>query len=207
MILTCLLLFEVYSAKTNLNRRQESVLQATGVTTDLLGNRLSDVKVIIKSKQGEVKTITKSDNFGKFEIKGLPTGIYEISATYSGFLIKKSQIALSNDRVVCVYLSLINGDLTQMPSKAIYRQVRSVTDKPLAYASVSVNGADDNDVKSTVFTDEEGKFRIDMPHPGQYVVYAALPSYTTSAKIIVAQGAAVEVNYRCDFILEGPSEF
>src|SRR5690606_14668981 len=79
----------------------------TGTVTDIRMAPLPDVTIYIPS----LSRGTTSDKLGRFAIKGLPAGTYELTATSVGYTPQHLSVTVSNEQTASIEIVMEHGEL------------------------------------------------------------------------------------------------
>ena len=134
---------------------------------------------------GEVVFRATSDDTGRYEILGVPAGIYKVSASASGFALTEMNIELraGERKLLNIALDIGRNELPVRQSSEIKGIVRSVNQDPLADATVVFVDPYEHTVVEKASTDRAGRYSL-RPLGSQFVVYASKPGFGSSAVIL-----------------------
>jgi protocatechuate 3,4-dioxygenase beta subunit len=197
-LLTCVLLTNVVT--TNLVAERSSAASIHGRILDPFGFPVSRVTVEILAEKG-VQFRTLSDQQGNYRLADVPAGEYNISVSSLGFITEKSTVTVEKSSDVQLDFGLVAGYLGESIPIEVSGTVRDLDKTPLQDVTVTVSNAFSQRLIQKAKTDKEGRYKIQVDYPGQYIVYAAKPSFMVSAATIVLRPALPRESRTMDLIL------
>jgi hypothetical protein len=122
--------------------------------------------------------ITLTDSAGQYSIAGLPAGAHDMTFAATGYATATRNVTVVADQTTTL-------DAQLAPSITfVGGEVRdAVTTATIAGASISI------DTGQTTTTDDQGRYRVDLP-PGTYTVTASAPGHVTSSGTAVINGGS-----------------
>ncbi len=122
--------------------------------------------------------ITLTDSAGQYSIAGLPAGAHEVTFAATGYATATRTVTVVADQTTTL-------DVQLAPSITfVAGEVRdAVTSATLAGATISIHTG------QTTTTDDQGRYRVDLP-PGTYTVTASAPGHVTSSGTAVINGGS-----------------
>ena len=162
-----------------------------GRVVDPFGYPISRASVELKlSPPGQAKSFhSETDRHGNYEFKNLSAGGYVVVVWSRGFVTERQTISLANGSDLQLDFGLFvahpHDPFPTIVSGVILGQDRS----PLAGAQVTLENAFSRRLFYQAWTDKSGRYQIEVPHPGQYVVSASVPGFAVNASAIVLPAA------------------
>jgi hypothetical protein len=157
------------------------------------GSLVEGATITFRGETLEVSAITDSD--GRYSIEHIPAGHYTVTINCPGFATYHSDVTLTPGRTDLN--TAINVGI-QGNSSVGFLVEGIVTDqgkKPLEGVTVVVASPFDKAFIERTATKSDGQYRIRIPRPGQYVVYASKEGHQALAKSISASGERTESNF------------
>jgi len=156
-----------------------------GFVTDLLGNPL--VGATVKLSGASVQRVT-TDSGGEYRLEALVADKPSLSASYPGFERGHETLTSCADRAVPVIVNfgLVAGRLADLAPFPFEGDVVDGRGHPVVDAVVTIANPFNGGLTLSVLTNEKGRFRADIPNPGQYIVRAHRPGYRVAARTVLA---------------------
>jgi hypothetical protein len=175
-----------------------------GRVTTLAGDALEGVEVKFFQLDGIsgnspaeklVKT-AKTDKAGNYRVEKLPWGQYrvEFSSDLGKTEIWRFYLWRKADRVLDAGIPVgYTHGLAEIP---VAGQVRATDNDKLENATVTLVNAYDPGETQQVRTDKNGRYRMTLIQPGQYIIFVTGPGFEAAAKNLdLGNGAAVNVDF------------
>lgn len=132
--------------------------------------------------------ISITDDQGNYDVNGMLPGLYKVSVELRGF--RRTEIAslkLQHKASHLLEVGLELGQLTDIPSMEIYGVVEQSSKTPIQNATVRVVNSFNPQIMRQTRTDKMGNYRLTLPAPGQYIIYASKPEFGVQATAILSE--------------------
>lgn len=164
----------------------------------------ADAQLILEGGlNGETRMVSRTDESGHYQIKGVPEGEYTLLCTTSQTINYIGTYNADGFEKVTVVKDqneyTVNFSLNQKEISGIVLDAE--TGEPIPNVVIQATNSDRKDVYLTpVSSDESGQFKIVLRYPGSYTIQAAKVGYqnaTTNAEYILDGGqGAISVEFR-----------
>ena len=155
-----------------------------GRVIDLFGAPIEGVTIVVSIGGNDVQRLV-TDERGVYQTSKLSAGRYIVTANLKGFLRTKSDAYVGPGEHLIVDLGLPPGRI----SPALFQPevvgiVRSTNRKPVVGATVTIISAFNSEIRVQAEADSSGRFKLQVPEPGQYVLYASMPGFAVAANVV-----------------------
>jgi hypothetical protein len=135
-----------------------------------------------------------SDKNGRYTFEGVPTGHYTVAVECAGFSRRTSELTVNAGNAQ-LDVGIDVGRVDNSAAFNIGGGVAGPEQKPLSGVSVTVLAAFDKAVVLQSSTDAEGRYRIDIPRHGHYIVYAAKPGFKPVVQQVTSDGPETVMDF------------
>ena len=165
--------------------QESSAASIRGRVLDRFGNPIPEVALELSNPNQAHPVRTLTDQHGVFELTGLPAGEYSVVIQSRGFITERPTMRLEKDSDLQFDFGLVAGYLGDPIPIEVSGIVRKQDGSPLANAVVTVENVFSRRLTYRARTDKSGRYKIEVLHPGQYIVSAFKPRFTANASAIV----------------------
>jgi hypothetical protein len=176
------------------------VTSVQGRITDLLGSPIPGAKIEISTGGDAQRFSASSDAQGNYKIDNLPATRLKISVGYRGFQQEEFTIFPKIGKHI-FDVGLQVGNLFDIPTTKILGAVKRSDNVPIPDATITVTSAFNQRVVERVRTNADGRYEINIEHPGQYIIHASKPGFMVSATTIVLTTTLPREQRTADFML------
>jgi hypothetical protein len=186
-------------------------VQRTLGATSIQGRILDPFGIPVPKARVEVTILdrtplqTFTDEQGYYRINDVPIGTVTVVAISLGFMLEKATVEVRQSGELQLDFGLAAGyghDPIPIEVSGIVRQKDA---SPLEDATVTVANAFNKRLTTSVQTDKNGSYTVQIRYPGQYLVHASKPGFIVSATAVVLPAKLPRKPQKVDLTLMTPT--
>jgi len=191
MKLTTLILLIATAFIVHADRAFSQTSEVRGRVTDLFGTPLQNALVKAGS-EGQNFQNTKTSVTGEYVVGALSAGKIHLSYSLTGFHNEDVEIYLDGKESKVLDVGLSAGQLTPLPGLKLKGVIKDKLNKAVEDATISVINVFNQTVKTSVSSNKNGKYEIEISQRGIYILQITKPGLEVVAKLIVFDGRETE---------------
>lgn len=173
-----------------------------GYVVDLFGNPIADaeIELLLVEADKQIKVLTNEKGYFSFSQKF--TGKFSGNVRARGFRMERFEGFVLEGDPKPLSVGLIVGSLSDLPGIVVEGFV-GMNGKPVNNATVGIINIFNTSVRDVALTGSDGRYRLEIAEPGQYMIYAVVNCAKADASSLYLPSAIPRKRIARDFVLTG----
>jgi hypothetical protein len=170
------------SSIATLDAQSETVVRGS-VFDSGFGTAVAGATVALRAGSVELSAVSKPD--GRYSILSVSPGHYVVTVTCPGFATRRSEITIGASPVELNTPIDVGLQIDYGPAAEVKGIVIDAARNPIAGATVVAVSPFDGSVNLRAFTEADGRYKLELPRAGQYVVYVSKEGFQIQTEAVI----------------------